>query len=123
MLCQNCGKDEATTHIKRVEGGTTVELHLCSGCAAHLGYDGFFSGFGRGMGALMESVFQNPLVPKEEEKEHCPSCGFTFDQVVETGMLGCAECYYTFAEQLKPSLMRIHGRAVHVGKKGGEHHE
>ena len=30
--------------------------------------------------------------------------------------MGCADCYDTFYEKLKPSLYRIHGRASHVGK-------
>ena len=38
MLCQNCGKNEATTHIKQVINGDTAERHLCSECAEHLGY-------------------------------------------------------------------------------------
>ena len=46
MLCQNCGKNEATTHIKQVINGDTAERHLCSDCAEHLGYGDAFSGFG-----------------------------------------------------------------------------
>ena len=46
MLCQNCGKNEATTHIKQVINGDTAERHLCSECAEHLGYGDAFSGFG-----------------------------------------------------------------------------
>ena len=46
MLCQNCGKNEATTHIKRVVNGDTTETHLCAECAQHLGYGDMFSGFG-----------------------------------------------------------------------------
>ena len=34
MICQNCGKREATTHIKRVVNGETSESHLCAECAA-----------------------------------------------------------------------------------------
>ena len=46
MLCQNCGKNEATTHVKRVVNGDTTEMHLCQNCAEHLGYGDLFSGFG-----------------------------------------------------------------------------
>lgn len=46
MLCQNCGKNEATTHIKRIVNGEPSELHLCTACAEHLGYADVFSGIG-----------------------------------------------------------------------------
>ena len=46
MLCQNCGKNEATTHIKQIINGDMAESHLCSDCASHLGYSDVFSGFG-----------------------------------------------------------------------------
>ena len=53
MLCQNCGRNEATTHIKRIVDGESSELHLCSGCAQHLGYSGMFWGFGSNIGTLL----------------------------------------------------------------------
>ena len=33
-------------------------------------------------------------------------------------MMGCADCYKVFYDKLKPSLSRIHGRAIHAGKTG-----
>jgi hypothetical protein len=52
MLCQNCERNEATTHIKKVVNGETAETHLCADCAAHLGYGDFFSGFGLNLGEI-----------------------------------------------------------------------
>ena len=46
MLCQNCGKYEATTHVKRIINGESAEAHLCSDCAKALGYNDVFGGFG-----------------------------------------------------------------------------
>ena len=67
MLCQNCGKNEATTHIKQVINGDTAERHLCSECAEHLGYGDAFSGFGFDVGrvgcAECYKVFYNELKP------------------------------------------------------------
>lgn len=36
MLCQNCKKHEATTHIKRIVNGESTEAHLCADCAKAL---------------------------------------------------------------------------------------
>ena len=37
MTCQNCGKNLATTHVKKTMNGKTTELHLCAACAAKQG--------------------------------------------------------------------------------------
>ena len=58
MLCQNCGKNEATTHIKQVINGDTAERHLCSECAEHLGYGDAFSGFGFDVAGLFGNFGQ-----------------------------------------------------------------
>ena len=42
MLCQNCGKYEATTHVKRIINGESAEAHLCGDCAHALGYNDVF---------------------------------------------------------------------------------
>lgn len=112
MICQNCGKNEANTHIKRIINGETTELHLCQKCAKHLGYGNFFSSF--------FSSFLSELPPMlvQDNEERCPGCNSSFEEIASSGMLGCEECYYTFSEQLTPSISRIHGKNKHIGKKG-----
>lgn len=116
MLCQNCGKNEATTHIKRVVNGETTETHLCASCAEHLGYGDIFSGFGFNLddffGGLMGGDM--PLIAGHEEK--CPKCGCTFTDIVKSGKIGCSDCYRKFYDRLLPSLQRIHGKIKHTGK-------
>ena len=57
MLCQNCGKHEATTHIKSVVNGEYTQLHLCSTCAGKLGYGDVFSGFGFDLGDFFGNFY------------------------------------------------------------------
>ena len=45
MLCQNCKKNEATMHIKRVINGEATESHLCHNCAQSMNVGGFFDDF------------------------------------------------------------------------------
>lgn len=117
MLCQNCGNNEATTHIKRIVNGEATELHLCTSCAEHLGYADLFSGFGFNISSILNSFFpDHSLLLSDKTELTCPTCGFTFEDVVRTGMMGCADCYNTFYDKLKPSLSRIHGRAAYAGK-------
>lgn len=125
MLCQNCEKHEATTHIKRVINGDTAETHLCPECAAHLGYGDIFSGFGLNLGELFSGLTETGLPAISGAKVmRCPKCGCSFEDIAREGKLGCAECYTTFYDKLLPSLQRIHGRIQHSGKvsesAGGE---
>ena len=117
MVCQNCERSEATTHIKRVVNGDTAETHLCADCATHLGYGDFFSGFGLNLGELFGGILDNGLPEYAQAKSvRCPKCGCSFEDIVRDGKLGCAQCYSTFYDKLLPSLQRIHGRIEHNGK-------
>ncbi len=120
MLCQNCGKSDATTHIKQIVNGERTELHLCSDCAEHLGYGNLFSGFGFNMGNMFSNFLSDfPLsIAPSGKTLRCEKCGSSFDDIVRSGMIGCSDCYTTFYDRLLPSLQRIHGKAKHVGKIG-----
>ena len=120
MLCQNCQKKEATTHIKRVINGEATEHHLCAACAKQLGYDGFFDDFSLSIPNIFSSFFSDTLPTLSGARsERCDTCGSTFDEIVRTGMVGCADCYGKFYDRLLPSIQRIHGRARHAGKRPG----
>ena len=47
---------------------------------------------------------------------HCDGCGMTYGEIAKRGKVGCAKCYETFKDKLRPSLESIHGRTAHVGK-------
>ena len=34
----------------------------------------------------------------------CSVCGSTYDQIRKSQIIGCAECYYTFAKEFRESL-------------------
>lgn len=117
MLCQNCGKYEATTHVKRIVNGEAAEAHLCSDCARMLGYEDVFGGFGNIFGSFFGSFLGEGGVNALSARTlQCEKCGSTFNDIVESGKIGCAKCYETFYEKLLPSLQRIHGKTRHEGK-------
>lgn len=121
MLCQNCGKREATTHIKRVVNGETSESHLCADCASSLGYSDVFGGLGFSFGDLLGG-FLGESTPKSGQLSkvvRCQKCGNAWHDIVREGKLGCSECYRTFYDKLLPSLQRIHSRIQHTGKVSG----
>lgn len=91
MLCQNCNKNIATTHFSSAINGVVVEKHLCSKCA-------------------MASM-QSKLHPKR-----CEYCGFSYNDIVQSGKCGCSKCYDVFFDALLPYLKKLHGSTEHRGK-------
>lgn len=118
MLCQNCGKNEATTHIKQIINGDMAESHLCSECAAHLGYGDVFSGFGLNLSELFGGFLGDmmPSLGQGTAAKRCEKCGASFEDIAREGKVGCANCYRVFYDRLLPSIQRIHGKIKHNGK-------
>ncbi len=117
MLCQNCEKNEATTHIKRIVNGDMSQTYLCAECAKLLGANEMFSDFGIGLKDFFGSFFGDTLpVLGQSSTVRCPKCGCSFDDIVKSGKVGCAQCYEVFYDKLLPSLQRLHGKINHSGK-------
>ena len=114
MMCEQCGKNPATTHVHTVINGVSAQKNLCTYCAVASGYAGFQSG---GLMNMLSSVFGDSLAahPTSNEKR-CNCCGATFSDIAESGKAGCADCYREFGPQLMSSLQRMHGKTKHVGK-------
>ncbi|MBR3149300.1 MAG: UvrB/UvrC motif-containing protein [Eubacterium sp.] len=118
MKCTHCNQREANTHIKRIINGKREEMHLCSECAEELGVMNDFnfepfsmnSFFGNLLGAGASAL--NSLAGIDR----CTYCGSSFNDVVNSGQVGCAHCYDKFDEMLSPSIEKLHGRAKHIGK-------
>jgi protein arginine kinase activator len=117
MLCQNCKRNEANVHMKRIINASATEVHLCEDCARALGYGDAFSGFGLGLGDLFGNLISHSSVFSGTNAVRCPMCGNGFNDIAESGRLGCAECFDTFYDKLLPSIERIHGNNKHVGKR------
>lgn len=115
MICQACGKHPATTHIKTIVNGELSELSLCSECAQKMGYDNIFGNWGLNFGSLLGSFFSDHA-EEIPDTIRCKGCGSSFEDIAQSGKVGCAECYHTFYDRLIPSIQRIHGNTKHCGK-------
>ena len=124
MLCDNCGKREANVRYSENINGRKKELNLCEECSHKLGIDqmdfsmpidfsNFFEGF-------MDNFGSSEFVPMLNELKtlKCNSCGYTFDDIANTGRLGCKDCYSVFEDRLDPIIKRIQGSNKHVGRIG-----
>ena len=124
MLCDNCGKREANVKYSENINGRKKELNLCEECSQKLGITNMdfnmpidFSSF---FGEFMEDFAKPDFMPLLDEIKalKCDQCGYTFDDIVNTGRLGCGNCYEIFGERLDPIIKKIQGANRHVGRIG-----
>lgn len=113
--CDKCGAENANTHVKTIINGELREYDLCGECAHKLGYTNIFSDMENDFSSLLGSFFGNVL-PARTQATRCEFCGSTYAEIAKTGHVGCANCYTLFADQLYPSISRIHGNTEHCGK-------
>lgn len=114
MICDICGKYEATVHLTEIIDGKTTELHLCEKCARekgaqmeqHFGIADLLAGLAD-IGAKLDI--------EEDLSLKCPSCGMTYPDFKKIGRFGCSECYNAFRKYLPSLLKRIHGSSRYVG--------
>ena len=142
MLCEKCGKNEATYYYHENVNGKTKTFRLCGDCAKKmeeadelpsLRMDRFFDDF--------DSIFDEPFLQRpmktlngllngffgtdralgsgsgreKKDEKTCPGCGATLRDFATKGA-GCPKCFETFAEELAPTVSRAHGKAVHTGR-------
>ena len=141
MLCEKCGKNEATYYYHENVNGRTKTLRLCGDCAEKmeqadelpkLRMDRFFEDFDP---FFDEPFLQNPMKAlngllsgffggdralgagnqREKKEKSCPGCGTTLRDFATRGA-GCPKCFETFAEELAPTVSRVHGKALHTGR-------
>lgn len=122
MKCNHCGKNEANTHYKRIINGKKEEMYLCDECAKELGVMDDFS-----FDPLMDSVFGDNFfgnllgagaaaLNSLAGVDRCNYCGSSFNDIANSGKVGCANCYEKFEDRLAPSIEKLHGRTKHIGK-------
>ena len=115
MLCQNCKRNDACVHIKRIVSGESAEIHLCTPCAISMGLSDSAVSFSSVKGAY-GNIFSSADVKPVNRLVRCETCGFSYEDIMNTGGLGCPDCYRFFSAKLRPVLGKIHGRAVFKGR-------
>lgn len=108
--CQSCGRRPAVVEFIQVTGDARREMSLCRECAMSVGMRAQVEAFQRLSQLLMQQ--QNPDLPEETRamlEAKCSRCGLVFEEFVQTGLLGCPQCYHDFHDSLQPVLRRMHG--------------
>lgn len=119
MKCEAPGcENEATVHEVVIKSGKKVERHLCE---QHAQTEGVVNPPHAPLNELLTKfVMAQAGEQAPEAPAACPTCGMTWSNFREKGVLGCPDCYEAFEEQLTPLLARAHeGGAHHTGKTPG----
>ena len=58
--------------------------------------------------------FSDDWMPRREI--YCKSCGTSLSSFLDTGFVGCSDCYDAFRSNAIQLAADIHGRVQHVGK-------
>lgn len=120
MKCDHCDS-EATIHEMVIRNGKQAERHLCEKCAVEQGME---IKSNLKVGELLQKLVTGPAPAGSAKTSQAPrdgvrcgSCGTTFAEFRQSGLMGCAECYRAFEAKLGPLLERAHeGASHHVGK-------
>ncbi len=115
MVCDVCGKNQATVHLTEIVDDQMTELHLCEDCARQKS-EQMEQQFG--LSDLLAGMVDFGKAPqdKADVSLKCKKCGLTYTDFKKIGRLGCGECYTAFKKFLAPLLRRIHGSTQHLGK-------
>lgn len=128
MLCEICGKNEATIHIEEITDGKSKTLHLCGECMAKnpslggVDINAFNLGdiicnWAGGVNKKHSDNGDNNSESSDNKKTViCDVCGWTAEKLHKTGRLGCPECYRYFHDMLAPALNTMHRGITHTGK-------
>lgn len=101
MLCDKCGKREASVFIRREGAG---ESALCDLCARE---QGISAEDGR-LHISLEDLFSPPQDSSERPgyRTTCVSCGTRLEEVRKSGRIGCPDCFSSFRTELLSYLKR-----------------
>lgn len=124
MLCERCGKNEASVHLTRIINGKKEEMHLCEKCAgesSQFNIDDNNLGFQSLLSGILNHNFSNneSSIYAESSSDDfiCQNCGLSYQEFTQKGLFGCEECFNDFDEKLDSLFKRIHGNIRHTGKR------
>ncbi|MCX7821688.1 MAG: hypothetical protein N2258_08465 [Brevinematales bacterium] len=127
--CSVCGKEEALVFFKIVKENQVEEKGFCARCALKYletssGNVDFSYVDDKMLASLnevknligylingIEAVTQN----KDGLATVCPNCGISFKNFLESGYLGCQDCYSTFRKGIKDYIYEFERGVQHRG--------
>lgn len=115
VICQRCGKVQATVHLTDIHPTEKREYHFCGECAEEEGI--VMKSTPMGINEILSKFIMQKSSVQELADLTCEQCGMSFVEFRSHGLLGCPSDYDAFKRALEPLIQRTHEEAVqHVGK-------
>src|SRR5207244_191607 len=91
----------------------------CEQCAQQKGVETGAAVLKTPLGGFLQGMIGKGgnVLPTPADGLRCSACGSTLKDFRESGRLGCAQCYESFAPHLRDLLRRLHGSSQHVGER------
>jgi len=125
MQCDYC-ESKASVFFTQIIDGQTTKSSLCEKCATEHGVtdpEGFLIGHmqpgpkGKPPEVIKPTAESSASsATKKADQPVCPGCGFAFEDLKNTGRLGCSQCYQFFREEIKHNLGGMHKGVCHHGR-------
>ena len=114
MLCERCGKKDATIHLTETMQKKRSEVHLCEVCAGKIGLNSKLSNFSISIPDTFS--FSEMDDQAADEIPLCGVCGTDFVIYAKHGKLGCPDCYRYLENPISGIIKSYHGDKKHSGK-------
>lgn len=125
MLCDRCHKRDAKILYTEIINGAKKEQHLCEECATD--YTSFqmekpILNGDLTLGDLLSTLLDNYTTSDKKKQGTtppltCDTCKTTYEEFIQKGRFGCADCYKSFYGQLGKTFKGIQGSEIHTGKR------
>ena len=113
-----CDRCDRPAEVHEIDVKKGVQIHLCRECAIEAGFQLPDSPPVTKVLSDLASMQVQIATGSGQRASSCSSCGTTFGRFRKTGLLGCPQCYETFAKQLEPVIARSqNGASTHVGRR------
>ncbi|HOJ92167.1 MAG TPA: UvrB/UvrC motif-containing protein [Dictyoglomaceae bacterium] len=102
MICDLCHKNKAEYILEVNNEEGKRRYSLCESCLQE----------------IVREVLQSSMLFEKEIKDldNCPKCDREWEEIEESGIVGCSYCYVHFADKLESMISQYHGEKVHKGK-------
>lgn len=103
MLCENCGKKDATSIF--LPSGENKIKYLCGACYKKINNTSELEDLAL---EVTKSMHNDAL---------CNACGTSYVDFTSNGLFGCADCYKAFDFYIKSKILPIFNEQKYLGKK------
>ena len=116
-MCQKCGKNIATRRMEITVNGVQSTFYLCDECSHKLDT---LSPFNFGFGDLLYDFPNHLSLSKSNsvtnDAKVCPTSGYSLSDYLESGYVGCPDCYKAFEDAVTYMARKMQKGLTHTGK-------